>query len=67
VSVVVNTYNRAARVGEAIDSVLSQLGIDLELVVVDDGSTDDTQAVLAGMAHRRMRSVHQSNRLVSVP
>ncbi|MEW6471663.1 MAG: glycosyltransferase [Actinomycetota bacterium] len=65
VSVVVNTYNRAAQVGGAIDSVLSQSGVDLELIVVDDGSTDDTPAVLAGIADPRMRGLRQSNRGLS--
>jgi hypothetical protein len=65
VSVVVNTYNRAAQVGKAIESVLSQSAADLELIVVDDGSTDDTQAVLAGMADARMRCVRHSNRGLS--
>lgn len=65
VSVVVNTYNRAAQVGKAIESALSQSGVDLELVVVDDGSTDDTQVVLAGMADARMRCVRHSNRGLS--
>jgi SAM-dependent methyltransferase/CTP:molybdopterin cytidylyltransferase MocA len=64
-SVVVNTYNRAAQVGKAIESVLSQSGVDLELVVVDDGSTDDTQAVIAALADVRMRCVRRSNRGLS--
>ena len=65
VSVVVNTYNRSTQVGAAIDSVLSQSGVDLELVVVDDGSTDDTQAVLAGVSDVRMRWLRQDNRGLS--
>jgi len=64
-SVVVNTFNRAAQVGRAIDSVLSQSGVDVELVVVDDGSTDGTEAVLAGIADPRMRYVRQANRGLS--
>jgi len=64
-SVVLSTYNRAAQVGTAVQSVLSQSGVDLELVVVDDGSTDDTPAVLAGLADPRMRCVRQSNRGLS--
>lgn len=64
-SVVVNTYNRADQVGRAIESVLSQSEVDLELVVVDDGSTDDTQAVLAALADARMRCIRQSNRGLS--
>ena len=64
-TVVVNTYNRAGQVGKAIESVLSQSGVDLELVVVDDGSTDDTPAVLASLADPRMRCTRQSNRGLS--
>jgi CTP:molybdopterin cytidylyltransferase MocA len=65
VSVVLSTYNRAAQVGRAVDSVLSQSGVDLELVVVDDGSTDDTPAVLAAVADARMRCVSQRNQGLS--
>ena len=43
VSVVIPTYNRRAMVREAIDSVLANTGVEFELIVVDDGSTDDTQ------------------------
>jgi GT2 family glycosyltransferase len=46
VSVIIPTYNRAHLVDEAIDSVLAQTYRDHEIIVVDDGSTDDTQQVL---------------------
>lgn len=42
VSVIISTYNRAAFLGEAIESVLAQTYGDYELIVADDGSTDDT-------------------------
>lgn len=47
VSVVIPTYNRAHIVGEAIRSILNQNYPNLELLVVDDGSRDDTLAALA--------------------
>ena len=46
VSAILATYNRAAHVGGAIDSVLAQTYDDIEVVVVDDGSTDATPTVL---------------------
>lgn len=65
VSVVVNTYNRAAQVGKAVESVLGQPNVRLELLVVDDGSTDDTPAVLAAMSDARIRCIRQNNRGLS--
>jgi len=46
VSIVIPTHNRARLVCEAIDSVLAQTRVPDEIIVVDDGSTDDTQNVL---------------------
>lgn len=50
VSVVIATYNCAEYLGQAIDSVLGQTYRNLEVHVVDDGSTDDTPAVLSRYA-----------------
>ena len=47
VSVIIPTYNRGLCVTEAVDSVLGQTLGDFEVIVVDDGSTDDTQVRLA--------------------
>jgi len=47
VSVIIPTYNRARMLPKAIDSVLNQFYKNVEIIVIDDGSTDDTKVVLA--------------------
>lgn len=64
VSVIIPTYNRADVLGRAVRSVLCQTFKDLELIVVDDGSTDSTCEVL-GAFDRKVRTVSQPNRGVS--
>ena len=46
VSVIIPTYNRAEKVVQAVESVFSQTFAEFELIVVDDGSTDDTESKL---------------------
>jgi len=50
VSVLIPTYNHARFLPEALDSVLAQTFRDLEILVIDDGSTDATQAVIEAYA-----------------
>ena len=64
VSVVIPTYNRWPMVGEAIESVLGQTYPGFELIVVDDGSTDDTVAQL-GKYRSRLRLFSQVRKGVS--
>jgi glycosyltransferase involved in cell wall biosynthesis len=55
VSVVVPTHNRSGLLAQTLRSVLWQRGVDLEVLVVDDGSTDDTAAVVAALNDPRVR------------
>jgi glycosyltransferase involved in cell wall biosynthesis len=57
VTVLLPVYNDEQRVRSAIDSVLRQTFADFELLVIDDGSTDGTPAVLQGFADRRLRVI----------
>jgi glycosyltransferase involved in cell wall biosynthesis len=52
VSVIMPTYNRARWIGAALRSVLAQLQVDDELIVIDDGSTDNTREVVASFGER---------------
>ncbi|MGE5294771.1 MAG: glycosyltransferase family 2 protein [Solirubrobacterales bacterium] len=60
VSVIIPTYNRATYVPRAIDSVLSQKYRDLEIIVVDDGSKDNTREVVAAYG-APVRYIFQEN------
>ncbi|HUO36169.1 MAG TPA: glycosyltransferase family A protein, partial [Candidatus Acidoferrum sp.] len=61
VSVVIPTYNRAKKVRGAIDSALGQTISDLEVIVVDDGSSDNTAKVLQEAYGTRIRYFAQQN------
>ena len=65
VTVVLPLYNQAQYVSEALTSVLSQTYQDMEIIVVDDGSSDGGSQVVEAMADPRVRLVRQSNQGVS--
>jgi glycosyltransferase involved in cell wall biosynthesis len=60
VSVIMAVYNGEPWLGEAVDSVLGQTLADVELIVVDDGSTDGTLGVLDQRRDRRLTVLRQS-------
>jgi glycosyltransferase involved in cell wall biosynthesis len=64
VSVIIPTYNRAHVLPDAIDSVLAQDFSDYELIVIDDGSTDNTMTILDGYPNR-VKVYRQTNQGVS--
>ena len=61
VSVVIPAYNCGDYIGEALESVVKQDYPRLEVIVVDDGSTDNTKDVVAAFNSDRVRYVYQSN------
>ncbi len=64
VAVILPTHNRAWCLAEAVESVLAQRFGDFELIVVDDGSTDETPALLSRYGER-VRTIRQEHRGVS--
>lgn len=57
ISVIIPTYNRAEKIRKSIESVLQQTYTDLEIIVVDDGSEDDTREVVETIQDRRIQYV----------
>jgi glycosyltransferase involved in cell wall biosynthesis len=58
VTVIITTYNRAGSISEAVDSVLAQTFTDFELLVVDNGSTDNTREVIGRFKDDRVKYIY---------
>jgi glycosyltransferase involved in cell wall biosynthesis len=61
ISVIIPAYNHEAYIGPAIESVLGQTFGDFELIVINDGSTDRTGAVMRGFSDPRLTCLDQPN------
>lgn len=61
VSVIIPTYNRCNLVKEAIESVLRQSFTDFEILVIDDGSTDNTTSVIQNIRDDRVKYFYKKN------
>ena len=66
VSVIIPTFNRSRRVVRAITSVLYQTYRDFEIIVVDDGSTDDTDETITPLRPYIKFITHRKNSGVSI-
>ena len=65
ISILVSSYNHASFVADAVRSCLEQSGVALEVLVIDDGSTDDSVAQLRSIQDPRLRVFTQENRGLS--
>lgn len=57
ISVILPTYNRAKEISKSIESVLNQTYHDFELIIIDDGSTDNTQEIVEKYQDKRIRYI----------
>lgn len=62
ISVVLPTYNRGYIISRAVESILNQTFSDFELIIVDDGSTDNTESVVRTFRDPRIRYVKELHR-----
>lgn len=62
ISVIMPTYNRADLIDKSIMSVLQQTYKDIELIIVDDGSTDNTKEIVSGIRDARCKYFYQENK-----
>ena len=61
VSVIIPTYNRQYIIVKTVESVLDQSKQDLEVIVVDDGSSDNTRGVVESLNDSRVRYFYKTN------
>jgi glycosyltransferase involved in cell wall biosynthesis len=65
VSIIIPTYNRASILRETIIDVLQQEFLDFELIIIDDGSSDDTKEIVRSFEDKRIKYFFKENRGVS--
>ena len=61
VSMIVPVYNTAAYLKRCMDSIMAQSFEDFEVILVDDGSNDESPALCDSFEDRRVRVIHQAN------
>lgn len=65
-SVIIPVFNKALFIGETLNSVLAQTFTDFEIIIVNDGSTDESEAIIKGFNDSRIRYYYQENAGVAV-
>lgn len=60
-SIIIPTYNREKTILQSVESVLSQTFSDTEIIIVDDGSTDNTKSIIEQINDSRILYVRQTN------
>lgn len=61
VSVIIPVFNAQATIGYLVHELISEQTLNIEVIVVDDGSTDETSTILSDITDERLIIVHQEN------
>ncbi len=61
ISIVMPTFNRASTISRAINSIINQDYSNFELLIVDDGSTDNTKEIVDSFDDKRIKYIFQKN------
>ena len=61
ISVILPTYNRAHLIKRSVESILNQTYENIELIIIDDGSTDNTKEVIESLNDKRIVYIYQKN------
>lgn len=64
-SVIISVYNKASHISATIDSVLNQSYSEFEVIIINDGSSDGSKAILDALEDPRIQILHQDNKGVS--
>lgn len=62
ISIIIRTYNNEGFIQKVVESALQQDYPDFEVIVIDDGSTDNTAAILNSLHDRKLKIIHQENK-----
>lgn len=61
ISVIIPAFNAQATIGHLVHTILSEQTLSIEVIVVDDGSTDETWTILSAITDERLMLIHQEN------
>ncbi|MDY0093817.1 MAG: glycosyltransferase family A protein [Candidatus Vecturithrix sp.] len=62
ISIIIPTYNYGSYISQTLSRIIEQTHENVEIIVVDDGSTDNTRSIVESIGDRRIRYIHQLNR-----
>ena len=66
ISVLMSAYNAEKYISESIESILNQTFNDFEFIIINDGSTDNTEKIIKSYNDKRIKYISQENRFIKI-